>query len=197
MLATAECAPDACCGCADRRSAGSRPRSGAQERVAAEVLHQGLEDLFVGEFTRAVVPGAELPAGGIHNEAGGTIELRNSLLAQNNNGGPDCNGTFKSAGFNLVGNVSQCSFTPSTGVRLDNSPRLSPLADNGGLTATHALQFGSPAINRGDPGGCKNHQGSPLNNDQRGLSRIQRCDIGAFEYQTPINEVYLPALMKE
>jgi hypothetical protein len=136
-------------------------------------------------------------AGGIHNEAGGTIELRNSLLAQNNNGGPDCNGTFKSAGFNLVGNVSQCSFTPSTGIRLDNSPRLSPLADNGGLTATHALQFGSPAINRGDPGGCKNHQGSPLNSDQRGFLRVQRCDIGAFEYQTPLNEVYLPALMKE
>lgn len=136
-------------------------------------------------------------AGGIHNEAGGTVELRNSLLAQNNNGGPDCNGTFSSAGFNLVGNTAQCNFLMTTGDRLDNHPRSGALGDNGGPTFTHALQFGSPAINHGDPGGCKNYQGSPLNSDQRGFSRVQRCDIGAFEYQTTLNEVYLPALMKE
>jgi hypothetical protein len=139
----------------------------------------------------------ERVAGGIHNEAGGTVELRNSLLAQNNNGGPDCNGTISSAGFNLVGNPSQCSFLPTTGDRVDNHPRLGVLGDNGGPTTTHALQFGSPAINRGDPSGCRNHQGSPLNSDQRGFLRVQRCDIGAFEYQTIINEVYLPAVMKE
>jgi hypothetical protein len=136
-------------------------------------------------------------AGGIHNEAGGIVELKNSLLAQNNNGGPDCNGTLKSAGFNLVGNTNQCNFVPAAGDRLDISPRLGALGDNGGSTTTHALQFGSPAINHGHPGGCRNHQGSPLNSDQRGFLRVQRCDIGAFEYQTILNEVYLPALMQE
>jgi hypothetical protein len=139
----------------------------------------------------------ERVAGGIHNEAGGTVELKNSLLAQNNKGGPDCNGTISSSGFNLMGNISQCNFVPTTGDRLDNHPRLGPLGDNGGLTTTHALQFGSPAINHGNPGGCQNHQGSPLNSDQRGFLRVQRCDIGAFEYQTPLNEVYLPALMND
>ncbi len=135
-------------------------------------------------------------AGGIHNEAGGTVELKNSIVAQNNNGGPDCNGTIRSSGFNLIGNTSGCSFTPMAGDYTDVDPRLGVLKNNGGLTSTHALQFGSPAINRGNPQGCQNHQGSLLNNDQRGYLRVQRCDIGAFEFQTFIHEVFLPAAMK-
>ena len=43
-------------------------------------------------------------------------------------------------------------------------PLLQPLADNGGLTLTHAIAFGSPAIDAGDPGIC-----SPT--DQRGIAR--------------------------
>jgi hypothetical protein len=136
-------------------------------------------------------------AGGIHNEAGGTVELKNSIVAQNNDGGPDCNGTISSSGFNLIGDTSQCTFVSTIGDRLDVDARLSALEDNGGLTSTHALQFGSPAINRGNPAGCQNHQGSPLNNDQRFYSRVQRCDIGAFEFQTFLHEVFLPAAMKK
>jgi hypothetical protein len=135
-------------------------------------------------------------AGGIHNEAGGTVELKNSIVAQNNNGGPDCNGTISSSGFNLIGDTSQCTFLSTIGDRVDIDPRLSALEDNGGPTSTHALQFSSPAINRGNPQGCQNHQGSLLNNDQRGYLRVQRCDIGAFEFQTFLHENYLPAVMK-
>jgi hypothetical protein len=56
-------------------------------------------------------------------------------------------------------------------------PLLAPLADNGGLTWTHALLPGSPAIDSGDDSGW--------DTDQRGTGypRIQnaRADIGAYE----------------
>jgi hypothetical protein len=52
---------------------------------------------------------------------------------------------------------------------------LSPLASNGGLTQTHALVAGSPAINAGGT--------TSLTTDQRGIARPQgtASDIGAFE----------------
>lgn len=64
---------------------------------------------------------------------------------------------------------------------LGEDPLLSPLADNGGSTWTHALQAGSPAINAGD-----NSLG--LSYDQRGFNFHRENpsyspDIGAFEMQ--------------
>ncbi len=60
-------------------------------------------------------------------------------------------------------------------------PLIGPLANNGGMTKTHALLAGSPAINAGDPGFV-----GPPNYDQRGVafSRIVggRIDVGAFEF---------------
>jgi hypothetical protein len=49
---------------------------------------------------------------------------------------------------------------------------------------------GSPAIDAGDPGGCRDNLGALLLTDQRGFARhvdgnngaTVRCDIGAFEY---------------
>jgi hypothetical protein len=65
-------------------------------------------------------------------------------------------------------------------------PLLSPLADNGGPTMTHALLPGSPAINRGDLNAAVGVNGVP-EFDQRGapFARIfgGRIDVGAFEYQ--------------
>ena len=58
---------------------------------------------------------------------------------------------------------------------------LFPLEDNGGLTFTHALVSGSPAIGTGDAAICAT---DPINNlDQRGEPRSvgSLCDIGAFE----------------
>jgi hypothetical protein len=53
-------------------------------------------------------------------------------------------------------------------------PLLEPLANNGGITLTHALQAGSPAIDRGDPAAPPK--------DQRGYGRVGVPDVGAFEF---------------
>ena len=131
-------------------------------------------------------------AGGIHNEAGGTVYLKNSIVAQNNNGGSDCHGTITSSGYNLMGDISRCTFTPSAGDMINVDAQLGTLQDNGGLTFTHALEIGSPAINRGTPPSCEDHHGGPLDSDQRFYSRVQRCDIGAFEFQAFLEYIFLP-----
>ncbi len=59
---------------------------------------------------------------------------------------------------------------------------LGPLANNGGLTFTHALLPGSPAINGGTSTGPIAIPGS----DQRGFARAGLTDIGAFENQAPV-----------
>jgi len=83
--------------------------------------------------------------------------------------------TFVSMRYNL------CSDAPSwliIGDQPNTDPQLLPLADNGGLTRTHALLKTSPAIDAGD-------QFSPLTVDQRGLSRTNP-DIGSYEFLNPV-----------
>lgn len=62
---------------------------------------------------------------------------------------------------------------------------LGPLANNGGPTKTHALLFGSPARNAGDPNLRPGRNGAP-EFDQRGapFTRVDSpVDIGAYEEQ--------------
>jgi hypothetical protein len=61
---------------------------------------------------------------------------------------------------------------------------------------THALLFGSPAINAGNPGGCRDHLAAPRLTDQRDSFENGRCDIGAFEYGGAILETFLPLLTR-
>ena len=60
---------------------------------------------------------------------------------------------------------------------------VAPGGDYSGPTLTQALQIDSPAINAGNPVGCKDHLDNPMDSDQRGFPRVQRCDIGAHEFQ--------------
>ena len=138
-------------------------------------------------------------ASGIWNESQ-VSTIKGTIVAanQNNSTTPDTIGSFRSSGFNLIGNpgssINSFNFRPGeqTGTAaapLD--PRLAPLADNGGPTLTHALLVGSPAI---DHGGISN-----FTTDQRGLPRRvdhpgypnpgigstpgDGTDVGAFELQ--------------
>jgi len=107
-----------------------------------------------------------------------------SIIALNSasTGGPDYFsgiGVLLSTGYNIIGNNADAVInsqptdqigTPTAPI----DPLLGPLADNGGPTLTHALQPGSPAINRGDPAAPPQ--------DQRGYSRLGVPDVGAFEF---------------
>jgi Putative Ig domain len=135
----------------------------------------------------------------------GTLTLNNSLIAGNqapgapevqNISGVSTVSTVTANNFNLFGangNAGVSGFTPGP---TDIVPSVSLaqilglLQNNGGPTQTHALVAGSPAIDAGGPGGCRDSQGALLLTEQRGFARhvdsnndgTVRCDIGAFEY---------------
>jgi len=109
--------------------------------------------------------------------------------------------------FNLFGHSGESSadafngFTPGSTDRTATSDGtkptelaaiLSPLADNGGLTMTHALVPGSPAIDL--DASCS----TGLDTDQRGEPRPETegtgCDAGAFEGSVSSNKAFLPAI---
>ena len=107
------------------------------------------------------------------------FHAENSIVANN----PSGNCWDASLGHNL--SSDDCESKQPTDIT-NTDPMLLPLADNGGPTPTHALVFGSPAIDAGRRRRCE-----PT--DQRGVVRpqegdgdgIARCDIGAFELKFP------------
>jgi CSLREA domain-containing protein len=91
-------------------------------------------------------------AGGITNFAA-TVNLRNTIVAGNLKFGSayDLDGRFNGNNNNLIGSLSGASGSVGTGTDIVNpNPGLGPLQNNGGLTLTHALLPGSPAINAGN-----------------------------------------------
>ena len=142
--------------------------------------------------------------------AGASADMKNSILSGNVatvGSSPNCyNPTadvvpFVSNGFNVLGNMNNCTVSgPQTGDQsgVDN-PMLGALADNGGPTPTHAELAGSPAIDNGDPTGCKDASGAVLSFDQRGASFPRAadgdnngsviCDSGAYEAASTITDV--------
>jgi CSLREA domain-containing protein len=137
----------------------------------------------------------------------GTVRMANSILA--GNAAPtsaDCYGEFHSQGYNLIQSTAGCAISGTTTGNLSGiSPRLGPLANNGGATSSHALLAGSPAIDAGNPVGCRDQANAPLTSDQRGRARPQdgdedgaaHCDIGAFELGPPATpQAYVPVLVR-
>ena len=122
----------------------------------------------------------------------GTLTARNTIIGGNFDDSttgsqhPDCWGTFTDPSYNLIENTTGCTIAGSPSGNITGvSPNLGPLQDNGGDTQTHALLAGSPAIDAGNPAGCADQNGVDLTIDQRGALRNGRCDIGAFEYDSP------------
>ncbi|ACK70428.1 Hemolysin-type calcium-binding region [Gloeothece citriformis PCC 7424] len=124
--------------------------------------------------------------GTIGNEIGGGLSANGtvtSTIIAGNTDNQDLAGTFTSGGNNLIGNGDGATGFID-GVNDDQvgttinpiDPLLSPLQDNGGLTLTHTLLPGSPAIDAGS-------NPSTLISDQRGAPRVagDGADIGALE----------------
>ena len=112
-----------------------------------------------------------------------TITLQSSIFANNTAAGTDLAadidtdaGAFPTVvgGNDLMTSVGRIVPFPF----ITDDPDLAPLAANGGLTRTHALLPGSPAIDVGN-----NVAG--LDSDQRGAARVAgaAADIGAYEVQ--------------
>ena len=94
--------------------------------------------------------------------------------------------------FGTNGNAGVTGFTPwptEIAPSVSLAQILAPLNNNGGPTDTHALVAGSPAIDAGNPSGCRDNAGMLLPTDQWGFFRSDdgnndgtaRCDIGAYE----------------
>jgi hypothetical protein len=135
-----------------------------------------------------------IDGGGIHSVD--TALLDHTIVAGNTKGSArnDVSGAFAAA-FSLVGDRRSATVNNVAGSLVGTTaapinPLLGPLADNGGLTKTHALLTGSPAIDAGDALDMAGVGTTPLF-DQRGMpfGRVidgdgaggPRVDIGAFE----------------
>jgi len=135
--------------------------------------------------------------GGIYDEV--AVTLRNTIVAGNRarEGGPDCSGTIHSTGYNLIGNTSGCMFSATTGDILNVNAALFPSLI--GVPGYHPLLFYSPAIDAGNPAGCADHLGNPLDADQRGVARVGRCDVGAYEFdpaRDPLSYAIVPVVTR-
>jgi len=115
----------------------------------------------------------------------GSVSLQSSIVGHNSVGAsgtkPDISGTV-TATFSLVENPTGTIFAAGSAATITGAdPRLGPLQNNGGVTATHALLAGSPAINAGS-------NTNALAADQRGPGFLRAAgasvDIGAFEVQS-------------
>src|SRR5262249_31738520 len=120
---------------------------------------------------------------GVWLDASATVlDLRDNIIAGNlfpSGLGQDVSGRLGSRGHNLVGvSAGGSGYHPSD--LLDVDPLLGPLEENGGLTWTHALLPGSPALDAGDPAGAP-----AFDPRGEGVARIagKNIDIGAYERQ--------------
>ena len=116
--------------------------------------------------------------GGIFVQSDPVI-LFNTIVANSTSGG-NCSGSITSLGTNLD-SANTCALT-GTGDLINSNPNLGSLQNNGGLTQTHALSTGSPAIDAGNNTNCpatdQRGVGRPIDGD---VDTIAVCDIGAYE----------------
>ncbi len=123
--------------------------------------------------------------------AGVVTQLQSSIIANNTVAGVT-HDISKYGSAADASNGANCLITASDVVppadTIFTDPLLYPLANNGGLTRTHALAVGSPAINAGNNNG---NGGAGYSYDQRGpgFARVigANADIGAFEKQNALD----------
>ncbi len=141
-----------------------------------------------------IATNAAQTGGGIYRAGVGTLAARNTIISGNgaSASNPNCFGATVSLGYNLVFGGDTCGFTAggqNPDIVNTGDPRLGPLQDNGGSTATHALGTFSAALDRGNPLAPGSGGNACIALDQRGLARTldgdangtSRCDVGAAE----------------
>jgi CSLREA domain-containing protein len=118
---------------------------------------------------------------------GAATTLRNNIVA--NNSAPNlavigAMASVVSQGFNLSSDNSVALLNQMTDLNNTN-PLLAALANNFGPTQTHALNTGSPALDKGNSFSVTNDQrGLPRLSDDSGITNAgDGADIGAFEAQ--------------
>ena len=138
-------------------------------------------------FVPATISNSTIANNGSNNITPGLLiasatTIESSILAKNN-GSRDSNDLFVMGNAQVTGHnnlimTTSNGMVPADTIRAD--PQLLALADNGGMTLTHALAATSPAIDAGN-------NSAGLATDQRGAPFVRvaggRADIGAFELQ--------------
>jgi uncharacterized repeat protein (TIGR01451 family)/CSLREA domain-containing protein len=124
---------------------------------------------------------ARFGGGLIETGDGVDATARNTIFASGTSEGEalNCNTPITSLGNNLESGES-CGLNEPTDTR-NAEPALGPLADNGGLTWTHALADGSPAIDKGANGEDGEFDQRGGDRPPAGGSAGEVRDIGAFE----------------
>jgi uncharacterized repeat protein (TIGR01451 family) len=135
-----------------------------------------------GNIGGGPIGGAGAVGGGIETGGGIATNIKNSIVAANSaTSGANVSGTITDQGNNI----------------LTGDPRIAALANNGGLTRTHALLIDSPALDGGDNAAAT---AAGLTTDQRGagFNRIldsadanttQTVDIGAYEADPTVEDI--------
>jgi hypothetical protein len=149
--------------------------------------------LFLGNSSPSTLTDATVAGNKVSASGGGTLmsqggglyagsmtSLLSTIIGTNSappSGGPDCFGGPTSAGYNLIGNKTGCTWVSAVGDKTNKNPQFGTLRNNGGPTQTIGIKATSPAHNAVPTGVC------PFHTDQRGIHRPQgsKCDMGAFE----------------
>ncbi|MFK7778123.1 MAG: choice-of-anchor Q domain-containing protein, partial [Gimesia sp.] len=137
--------------------------------------------------------------GGVYSEFN-LITVNNSIIADNSasSSGDDVLG-YVTGSYSLIENTNGLTIQGGLNFITGQDPGLLPLADNGGLTQTHALASGSIAIDAGDPAFNPNLFTPVLALDQRDSARVAdgnndstiQIDIGAYEAESVLGSADL------
>ncbi len=132
------------------------------------------------QFCTFTLNKAKKRGGAIYNQPMADVTLNHTIVAGNmGDEGNDLYGKVTSEGYNLIGDTTMTAFQTQTGDLVNQDPKLGGLQYHGGLTYTHALGSGSPAIDAGNAASV----GLPAV-DQRGFGRMANGtpDMGAYEH---------------
>jgi hypothetical protein len=201
--------------------AGGMENRGEAELVNTSVISNygiGIGGVYVPHFGRLHLSNATIGknvagagGGGLNIEAGTDITIMNSIVADNrlSNGiTSDCDGEDDFARIDVMlfsvlddPNGRFClpkfSFFNQIGGEVTVTISFGPI--NTGANPRLPLAFISPAINVGDPNGCRTLAGDILTRDQIGTTRPVdgRCDMGAVEFNgPPPTRVFLPSIRR-